>query len=70
MVDSLQYLTIWERLNNEKFKPTDFEGFRSKPGENAFTVSPKKWIEITNTIGIKVKSASKRNKSLKIGLVN
>lgn len=55
-VDSLQYLTIWERLNNENFKPTDFEGFRSKPGENAFTISPKKWIEITNTIGIKVKS--------------
>lgn len=55
-VDSLQYLTIWERLNNENFKPTDFEGFRSKPGENAFTISPKKWIEITNAIGIKVKS--------------
>lgn len=55
-VDSLQYLTIWERLNNENFKPTDFEGFRSKPGENAFTISPKKWIEITNAIGIKAKS--------------
>lgn len=55
-VDSIQYLTIWERLNNENFKPTDFEGFRSKPGENAFTISPKKWIEITNAIGIKVKS--------------
>lgn len=55
-VDSLQYLTIWERLNNGNFKPTDFEGFRSKPGENAFTISPKKWIEITNAIGIKVKS--------------
>lgn len=55
-IDSLQYLTIWERLNNGNFKPTDFEGFRSKPGENAFTISPKKWIEITNAIGIKVKS--------------
>ena len=37
-------------------KPTDFEGFKSKPGENAFTISPKKWIELTNAIGIKVKS--------------
>ena len=55
-IDSLQFLTIWERLNNENFKPTDFEGFKSKPGENAFTISPKKWIELTNTIGIKVKS--------------
>lgn len=55
-VDSLQFLTIWEKLNNEQFKPTDFEGFKSKPGENAFTISPKKWIEITNAVGIKVKS--------------
>lgn len=55
-VDSLQFLTIWERLNNENFKPTDFEGFRSKPGENAFTISPKKWVELTNAIGIRVKS--------------
>ena len=55
-VDSLQFLRIWEKLNNEQFKPTDFEGFRSKPGENAFTISPKKWIEITNAVGIKVKS--------------
>ena len=55
-VDSLQFLTIWERLNNGNFKPTDFEGFRSKPGENAFTISPKKWVELTDAIGIKVKS--------------
>ena len=55
-IDSLQFLAIWERLNNENFKPTDFEGFKSKPGENAFTISPKKWIELTNAIGIKVKS--------------
>ena len=55
-VDSIQFLTIWEKLNNENFKPTDFEGFKSKPGENAFTLSPKKWIELTNAIGFKVKS--------------
>lgn len=55
-VDSLQFLAIWEKLNNEQFKPTDFEGFKSKPGENAFTISPKKWIDITNAVGIKVKS--------------
>ncbi len=55
-VDSIQFLTIWEKLNNNNFKPTDFEGFRSKPGENAFTISPKKWVELTNAIGIRVKS--------------
>lgn len=55
-VDTLEFLKIWETLNNENFKPTDFEGFKSKPGENAFTISPTKWIEITNAVGIKVKA--------------
>ena len=55
-VDTLEYLKLWEQINNENFKPTDFEGFKSKPGENAFTISPKKWIELTNAIGIRVKS--------------
>ncbi|MCQ2752790.1 MAG: KilA-N domain-containing protein [Bacilli bacterium] len=55
-VDTLQFLRLWEKLNNNNFKPTDFEGFKSKPGENAFTISPKKWIELTNAIGIKAKS--------------
>ena len=55
-VDSLGYLSLWETINNTAFKPTDFGGFKSKPGENAFIITPKKWIELTNAIGIKVKS--------------
>ena len=55
-VDTLEFLKLWEQINNTNFKPTDFEGFKSKPGENAFTISPKKWIELTNAIGIRVKS--------------
>ena len=55
-VDTISFLRLWEQLNNQNFKPTDFDGFRSKPGENAFTLSPKKWIELTDAIGIKVKS--------------
>lgn len=54
--DTLEFLFIWERICNPNFKPTDFGGFKSKPGENAFTISPKKWIELTNAIGLKVKS--------------
>jgi hypothetical protein len=54
-VDSLDFLALWERLNNPGFKPVDFEGFKSKPGTNAFTISPKRWIELSNAIGIKVK---------------
>ena len=55
-VDTLEFLKLWEQINNINFKPTDFEGFKSKPGENAFTISPKKWIELTNAVGIRVKS--------------
>lgn len=55
-VDTLEFLKLWEQINNTNFKPTDFEGFKSKPGQNAFTISPKRWIELTNSIGIKVKS--------------
>ena len=55
-VDTIEFLKLWEKLNNPSFKPTEFEGFKSKPGENAFSLSPKRWIELTNAIGIKVKS--------------
>ncbi len=55
-IDTLDFLRLWESINNENFKPTDFEGFKSKPGQNAFTISPKRWIDLTNAIGIKVKS--------------
>ncbi|MBQ8293452.1 MAG: KilA-N domain-containing protein [Bacilli bacterium] len=49
--DTIEFLKLWELINNENFKPTDFEGVKSKPGQNAFTISPKKWIELTNAIG-------------------
>ena len=54
--DTIDFLGLWEILNNENFKPTDFEGFKSKPGQNAFTISPKRWIVLTNAIGLTVKS--------------
>ena len=55
-VDTLNYLHLWESMNNPNFKPADFGGFKSKPGENAFIISPQKWIEMTNSVGIRVKS--------------
>lgn len=50
--DIIEFLGLWERLNNPNFKPLEFEGFRNKAGSNSFTISPKKWIESTNAIGI------------------
>jgi hypothetical protein len=55
-VDTIEFLTLWEKINNPDFKPVDFDLFKSKPGSNAFTLSPQKWIGLSNAIGIKVKS--------------
>ena len=50
--DVIDFLGLWEQLHNIDFKPLEFEGFKKQAGANAFTMSPKKWIEATNAIGI------------------
>jgi len=50
--NTIEFLGIWEHLNNPDFKPVEFDGFRNAAGANAFTLSPTKWIESTNAIGI------------------
>ena len=54
--NTIEYLGIWESLYNPDFKPLEFEGFRKEAGLNAFTLSPQKWINTTNAIGIISKS--------------
>ena len=50
--DVIDFLGLWEQLHNPDFNPLEFEGFRKQAGANAFTMSPKKWIEATDAIGI------------------
>ena len=50
--DVIQFLGLWEKLNNPDFKPVEFDGFKMEAGTNAFTLSPQKWITATNAIGI------------------
>ena len=50
--DVIEFLGLWERLHNPDCKPLEFEGFKKQAGANAFTMSPKKWLEATNAIGI------------------
>ena len=54
--DVIDFLGLWEGLHNPDFKPLEFEGFRNQAGANAFTMSPKKWIDATAAIGIVSKS--------------
>lgn len=50
--NTIEFLGIWEQLNNESFKHLEFDAFRMASGLNSFTLTPKQWIEQTNAIGI------------------
>lgn len=54
--NTIEYLGLWEILYNTNFKPIEFEGFRRQAGLNAFTLSPQKWIGLTNALGMVCKS--------------
>ena len=49
---TLEFLGLWERLNNSNFKGVEFDSLLKDSGSNAFTLSPSRWIEKTNAIGI------------------
>ncbi|MBI9084942.1 MAG: KilA-N domain-containing protein [Desulfobacterales bacterium] len=50
--NTIEFLGIWEQLNNPDFKPVEFDGFKKQAGLNSFTLTPKQWIEQTNAIGL------------------
>ena len=54
--NTIELLGFWEMMYNKDFKPLEFEGFRKQAGLNSFVLTPKKWIETTNAIGISSKS--------------
>lgn len=54
--NTVEFLWLWETLNNPNFKPHEFEGFRKEAWLNSFLMSPKKWAENTNAIWIISKS--------------
>jgi hypothetical protein len=49
---TLEFLGLWEKLNNPTFKPVEFDGFKNESGSNSFVLSPSKWILTTNAIGL------------------
>jgi hypothetical protein len=54
--NTIELLGFWEVMYNQNFKPLEFEGFRKQAGLNSFVLTPKKWVETTNAIGIISKS--------------
>ncbi len=50
--NTIEFLGIWESLNNPDFKPVEFDGFRREAGLNSFSLTPRQWIQATGAVGI------------------
>ncbi len=53
---TIEFIGLWEKLFNPNFKPLEFERFKNEAGSNYFVLSPQRWIEVTNSVGIVSKS--------------
>ncbi len=50
--NTLEYLGLWERLNNPNFNGVEFDPILREAGSNSFTMSPSRWVELTGAVGI------------------
>ena len=55
-ISTLEFLGMWEELNNPNFNRVEFDPLLSESGKNSFTVSPSRWISEFNAIGIRTKA--------------
>ncbi|MBQ9457105.1 MAG: KilA-N domain-containing protein [Bacilli bacterium] len=54
--DTIEFIGLWEILNNENFNRVEFDAFKNQAGRNWFVMTPSKWIRTTNAIGFKTKT--------------
>jgi len=54
--NTVEFIGLWEQMNNPNFKGVEFDTFKKQSGLNAFNMTPKKWVEGTNAIGVVSKS--------------
>ena len=50
--NTIEFLGLWERLNNSDFNPIEFDGIKKQSGLNSFILTAKQWIEKTKAIGL------------------
>jgi hypothetical protein len=50
--NTIEFLGIWEALNNAGFNPIEFDGIRKSAGLNSFILTAKQWVERTGAIGL------------------
>ena len=53
---TLEYLGLWEKINNPNFKGVEFDPLLQESGRNSFTMSPTRWVSEYNAIGIRTKA--------------
>lgn len=53
--DTIEFLGIWEHLNNPEFDNEAFEGFRRQAGLNRFSLTARQWIDATGAVGLVVR---------------
>jgi hypothetical protein len=49
---TIEFMGLWEQFNNPDFNSIEFDGIKKMAGSNSFSLTPKRWIEETNAIGI------------------
>jgi hypothetical protein len=49
---TIEFIGLWEVLHNPEFNSIEFEGVKNLAGSNSFSLTPKRWIEATNSIGV------------------
>ena len=49
---TVEFMGLWEKMNNPLFNVTEFSNIRNESGSNGFVLSAKQWIEKTNAVGI------------------
>ena len=49
---TVTFLGLWERLNNPNFNYLEFEVIDGEAGHNSFVLTPKRWINSVNAIGM------------------
>jgi hypothetical protein len=54
--NTLEFIGIWEQMNNTEFKGNEFVTFKIQAGLNSFNLTPRKWINATGAIGIMSKA--------------
>lgn len=54
--NTVEFLGLWEKLHNQNFNSIEFDAFRNESGSNSFSLTPQRWIEKTNAVGLVSKS--------------